>query len=258
MGQFFETIPEVAIPWILDQKMFWVSTAPLSASGHINVSPKGGDYFGILDNKTFWYMDLTGSGNETISHLYEPGNGRITIMFCAFAGPPRIVRLFGHGTVLESGTAAFDQFVKKQDVKTIPGSRSIINVDVHQAAGSCGFSVPFYEFKDFRTTLNDHFKKRVEKFEAGKSEESMERYWAYKNAWSIDGLPGLQVALKTAKEEHVAPIQKMVGPLAPKAYLNDRRFPVKHLVLAAISTAFLTVCLFFIGLAAVDRAPLKV
>ncbi|KAK4130494.1 hypothetical protein BT67DRAFT_458628 [Trichocladium antarcticum] len=68
MGQFFETIPEYLMKWILEQKMFWVATSPLSGSGHVNVSPKGGLYFGLLDDTTFWYMDLTGSGNETISH----------------------------------------------------------------------------------------------------------------------------------------------------------------------------------------------
>lgn len=97
MGAFYETIPESLMSWILKQKMFWVATAPLSGSGHINVSPKGGEYFGVIDERTFWYMELTGSGSETLAHLYERGNGRITIMFNAFDGPPRIVRLWGKG-----------------------------------------------------------------------------------------------------------------------------------------------------------------
>lgn len=97
MGAFYETIPESLIKWILEQKMFWVATAPLSGSGHVNVSPKGGEYFGLIGNRTFWYMELTGSGSETLAHLYEPGNGRITVMFNAFDGPPRIVRVFGKG-----------------------------------------------------------------------------------------------------------------------------------------------------------------
>jgi hypothetical protein len=97
MGVFYETIPSSLIPWISKQAVFWVATAPLSASGHVNVSPKGGAYFGVIDEKTFWYMDLTGSGIETLSHLHEPSNGRITILFNAFEGPPRIVRLWGHG-----------------------------------------------------------------------------------------------------------------------------------------------------------------
>ncbi|KAK4158218.1 hypothetical protein C8A00DRAFT_28722 [Chaetomidium leptoderma] len=240
MGQFFETIPEYLMKWILEQKMFWVATSPLSASGHVNVSPKGGLYFGLLDDKTFWYMDLSGSGTETISHLYEPGNGRVTVMFNAFEGPPRIVRLFGRGTVLERGTETFDEFVKKHDVRVIPSSRSIIIVKAHQVASSCGYSVPYYEFKTFRTTLNEHFAKREERFTQGKLEEKRERYWALKNAYSVDGLPGMQIGYKTGKEEHIAPIRKMVGPLARRRYHNDRRFNVWHLILMAVLSAVCT------------------
>ena len=97
MGEFHETIPRSLIEWVAKQKVFWVATAPLLAAGHVNLSPKGGQYFGVLDERTFWYMDLTGSGNETISHLLEPGNGRITVLFNAFEGPPKIVRLWGKG-----------------------------------------------------------------------------------------------------------------------------------------------------------------
>lgn len=97
MGVFYETIPASLQKWILEQKLLYVATAPLANTGHINVSPKGGPYFGIVDERTFWYHDLTGSGNETISHLHEPGNGRICIMFNAFEGPPKIVRLWGKG-----------------------------------------------------------------------------------------------------------------------------------------------------------------
>jgi hypothetical protein len=175
MGAFYETIPTSLLKWILEQKVFWVATAPLSGSGHVNVSPKGGQYFGLVDNKTFWYMDLTGSGNETISHLLEPGNGRITIMFNAFDGLPKIIRLWGKGRVLENGTKEFNEMVDLQKIQTIPGTRSIIVVDVHQVGSSCGFSVPFYEFKEFRPTLNDLFRNKDKKFKEGKTEESMDR-----------------------------------------------------------------------------------
>lgn len=100
MGAYFEQIPESLIKWILEQKCIWVATAPLSGDGHVNVSPKGcqtDSYFGVPDRKTFWYQDLSGSGNETIAHLHEPGNGRITIQLNAFDGPPKIVRLWGKG-----------------------------------------------------------------------------------------------------------------------------------------------------------------
>lgn len=175
MGAFYETIPKSLIEWILAQKMFWVASAPLAGSGHVNISPKGGEYFGILDERTFWYMDLTGSGSETIAHLYEQGNGRITVMFNAFDGQPRILRLFGKGKVLESGTGPFDDFVKKHDVKTIPGTRAIMLVDVHQVGSSCGFSVPFYDFKEHRPVLNEFFARKEAKYRDGNEKESLPR-----------------------------------------------------------------------------------
>ncbi|EMF15636.1 uncharacterized protein SEPMUDRAFT_147462 [Sphaerulina musiva SO2202] len=215
MGAFYELIPENIYSWILQQKMFFVATAPLSKTGHVNVSPKGGQYYGLVDDKTFWYMDLSGSGVETISHLRE--NARITVMFQAFEGSPRIVRLWGTGRILERESPEFNAFVALHSVKTIPATRSIIIVDVHQVGSSCGYSVPTYEFKGFRQTLNQVFEKRKEKFDSGKKEESMDRYWAYKSAWSMDGLPGMQRGLDTGVREAVEPIVKMVGPFAPAA-----------------------------------------
>ncbi|KAI1641527.1 hypothetical protein F4809DRAFT_587106 [Biscogniauxia mediterranea] len=236
MGVYYETIPESMIKWAIAQKIFWVSTAPLSGNGHVNVSPKGGPYFGIPDNKTFWYIDLTGSGNETISHLLEPGNGRITVMFSAFDGPPRILRFWGKGRVLESGTPAFDAMVAREKIRRAFGMRSVIVVDVHQVGSSCGFSVPLYDFREFRTTLNDHFARKEERFLRGDEKESMDRYWAHKNAWSMDGLPGMPRGLVAAKKHSVAPIKKMVGPLAPRNGTAART----ELHISYIVIAFLT------------------
>lgn len=248
MGAFYETIPQPLFQWILQQKMFWVTTAPLSASGHVNISPKGGAYFGVLDERTFWYMDLTGSGSETIAHLYEPGNGRITVMFNAFEGPPRILRLFGHGRVLEGDTREFDDFTKKHDVKIIPGSRAIVLVDVHQVGTSCGFSVPFYEFKEFRTTLNEYYARKDAKFRQGNENESIPRYWAQKNSWSMDGLPALNVAQKVQKEQRIEPVKKMVGPLAPRQYQHASRYGSEHLLLVAFVTAIITAFVMAYGM----------
>lgn len=175
MGTFYETIPRSLFKWILAQKMFWVATAPLAGTGHVNISPKGGEHFGVLDERTFWYLDLTGSGSETIAHLYERGNGRITVMFNAFEGGPRILRLFGKGRVLERDTAAFEAFVAQNEVTLLPGARAIVVVDVHQVGTSCGFSVPFYEFKEHRNTLNEFFEKKDVKFRNGNEKESMPR-----------------------------------------------------------------------------------
>ncbi|KAI0125136.1 hypothetical protein BJ170DRAFT_584599 [Xylariales sp. AK1849] len=248
MGAYFETIPASLVEWILKQKVFWVSTAPLSSTGHVNVSPKGGAYFGLIDRSTFWYMDQTGSGNETISHLYERGNGRITILFNAFDGPPRIVRLFGHGRVLENETPEFEEFLKTHNVEMIPGARSIIVVEIHQVGSSCGFSVPYYDFKDFRPILNDFFQKKEAKFAAGNEKESMPRYWALKNAWSVDGLPGMKIGLKTGHEERIVPLKKMVGPFASSPYQRPvDGFTLSQLLLAAVLSALVSCYLVLNG-----------
>jgi hypothetical protein len=175
MGAFYETIPKSLIPWILAQKVLWIASAPLSAAGHVNVSPKGGPYFGVIDESTFWYIDLTGSGVETFSHLQEPGNGRITVLFNAFEGAPRIVRLWGKGEVLEYGTPKFEDFVERNEVNTIDGTRAIVVVHIHQVGSSCGFSMPFYDFKDFRPTLNEFFEKRVASEREGNKKDGIER-----------------------------------------------------------------------------------
>lgn len=119
-------------------------------------------------------MDLTGSGVETTAHLHEPNNGRICVMFIAFDGPPRIIRIWGKGRALEKGTKEYEVFVKKEGVKEKPGSRSVIVVDVEQCASSCGFSVPEYEFKGYRKTLDEFFEKKERAFLSGKESESMD------------------------------------------------------------------------------------
>ncbi|KAF2192866.1 pyridoxamine phosphate oxidase family protein [Zopfia rhizophila CBS 207.26] len=236
MGVFYETIPKSLVPWILEQKMLWVGSAPLSGDGHINISPKGGQYFGIIDERTFWFMDLTGSGVETTAHLRELGNGRIVVMFMAFEGPARILRIWGKGSVLENGSKDYDDFVRDRSVKTLPGSRSIILVDVHQVATSCGFSVPFYDFKAFRPTLNEFFEKKEKAYLNGKADESMDKYWAYKSQLSIDGLPGMKRGYEYAQKHKIAPLKKMVGPYAPKApRTSDAMSPIYLVFVALLS-----------------------
>ncbi|RAR05487.1 signal transduction histidine kinase [Stemphylium lycopersici] len=215
MGVFYETIPDSLVPWIKAQQMLWVGTAPLSGEGHINISPKGGQKFGIIDERTFWYMDLTGSGVETHAHLHEEGNGRICVMFMAFTGPPKIVRIWGDGRAIENGTPEFSAFVTQHKVETTFSSRSIILVNVHQCGTSCGFSVPYYDFVGHRDILDKHFLAKEKKFNEGKEEESMDRYWAFKSQLSIDGLPGMKRGYEFAKQNGVQPLKKMVGPYAP-------------------------------------------
>lgn len=237
MGVFYETIPDSLKPWILEQQMFCVGSAPLSGSGHINISPKGNASFGILSPTRFWYMDLTGSGVETHAHLHEPGNGRIVIMFMAFTGPPRIVRLWGKGKPLENGTPDFAAFVEDHKVPLKPGSRSIIIVDIDQCASSCGFSVPYYDFKGHRPILDDHFAKKQDKFEKGNEKESMDYYWAWKSQLSIDGLPAMKRGYEYAQKNKVQPLKKMVGKAGERVQRGMARrwtFELWHVVLIFI------------------------
>ncbi|KAI1324920.1 pyridoxamine phosphate oxidase family protein [Xylariaceae sp. FL0255] len=219
MGVYYEEIPESLIPWILAQKLFWVSTAPLSGGGHVNVSPKGGDssdFFRVPDRRTFLYTDMTGSGAETISHIHEPGNGRITILFNAFEGAPKIIRLWGKGRVLEFGTEAFQSTMERENLTCPTGIRSIIVVDIHQVGSSCGFQVPFFNFVDHRYVLRDYFRTKQAKFDRGNEKESMDRYWALNSAFSLDGLPAMRRGIETGRELAIRPTDKFVGPLAPK------------------------------------------
>ncbi|KDQ51343.1 hypothetical protein JAAARDRAFT_41191 [Jaapia argillacea MUCL 33604] len=205
MGKFFTSIPPDVLPWIAQQQCFWVSTAPLSPSGHVNLSPKGiRDCFHVIDENTVWYEDLTGSGNETISHLKE--NGRITIMFSAFEGPPRILRLFGRGTVHEFGTEEYNTLIPPQKRK--PGSRAAIVINVYKVGTSCGYAVPYYQFLSHRSTLHTFFAHKESLDRASslldasqnepdssalKSTNGLKAYWQEKNSTSLDGLPGIEL-----------------------------------------------------------------
>jgi len=176
MGKFFNSLQPHHEEFIQHQKMFFTGTAPLSENGHINVSPKGGDCFRVLSPTRVAYMDLVGSGNETSAHLLE--NGRITFMFCAFDGPPNILRLYGTGySVLPGDT----EWAEISGLFTLQlGTRQIIVADIYQVQTSYGFSVPLYNY----TGERDH----AEKWAAKKGAEGLEAYKQEKNRVSIDGL----------------------------------------------------------------------
>jgi hypothetical protein len=180
VGRVYDEIDDRLGRWITAQPVFFVATAPLDQSGHINLSPKGGpDQFTVLGPRQVAYLDLTGSGIETVAHLRE--NGRITLMFCAFDGPPRIVRLQGTGEAVLAGTDGFDALSVRFPPKL--GARAVIRVDVERIADSCGYSVPLMDFVGHRDNL-DHWAER-------KGDEGIREYWAERNALSIDGLKGL-------------------------------------------------------------------
>jgi hypothetical protein len=180
MGKVYDRIDDKLAGFIGRQHMVFVGTSPDAPDGHLNVSPKGLDTFRILGPNSVAYLDLTGSGIETVAHLRE--NGRITIMFCAFEGRPLVVRLYGRGQVIEPGDPDWDGLIA--GFPNYPGVRSVIVVDVERVADSCGYAVPIYEFRGERSQLIAYAEK--------KGPEGMEQYKARKNKTSIDGIDGLR------------------------------------------------------------------
>lgn len=182
MGRTYDVIDDRLAGWLHAQPVFFVATAPLSGDGLVNCSPKGNqDEFAVLDGHTAAYVDQTGSGVETIAHLRE--NGRVVIMFCAFSGPPRIVRLHGTARPVFPSDDEFCSLARSFPAAAGVGVRSIIVIDVTRIADSCGYGVPLMPFVAHRSTLNE--------WAARKGPEGIERYWSEKNAVSIDDLEGL-------------------------------------------------------------------
>ncbi len=179
MARVYDELDERLSTFLRRQHVFFVATAPLAADGLVNLSPKGLDTFDILGSRRVAYLDLTGSGVETVAHLRE--NGRIVVMFCAFEGPPRIVRLHGRGTAVVPGDEGFDDLVARFPSR--PGIRSVIDVEVTRIADSCGYAVPLMSFEAERTRLDEWAENR--------GTDGLEVYRAEKNAESLDGLPGL-------------------------------------------------------------------
>ena len=179
MGKVHDGITEALRHWIEEQHVFFVATAPLSSDGFVNCSPKGLDSLRVLGPNEVAYADLTGSGAETIAHLRE--NGRIVLMFCAFAGPPKIVRLHGRGRVVAAGSPDFDHF--RAAFPEYLGTRAIIDVTVTRVSDSCGYAVPLYDFRAERNTLT--------RWSEAKGAEGLHEYRKRRNALSIDGLPAV-------------------------------------------------------------------
>jgi hypothetical protein len=179
MGKVFDAIDGKLAAWIGRQRMFFVATAPSGDAGHVNVSPKGPiESLRILDPHTVAYLDVIGSGAETIAHLRE--NGRIVVMLCSFEGPPRILRLHGHGEVLAPDAVDFD-------ATPPPGTeRAVIRVAVERIADSCGYGVPVMEYVGPRPQYEAWA-------EAKQRKGGLDEYVAQHNARSIDGLPAVDL-----------------------------------------------------------------
>lgn len=203
MVAFFDTITDDLRDWALKQSIFFVASAPL-AGKHINLSPKGvpSASFSIFGPNQAAYVDATGSGNETISHVYE--NGRVTIMFCSFDASPRILRFFCRGKVIEWDQPEFESTWRKMGIsKPVEGARAIILLDVFKAQTSCGFGVP----KHAKVKLGEE----QEKWAAGFEDRETMGHWAskrikantlheYQKEWNYDSLDGL-TGLKAARRD---------------------------------------------------------
>jgi hypothetical protein len=183
MGKFHDSIKPAHRDFIMNQHLFFVSTAPLKADGRINLSPKGLDCFRVLSDHQVGYMDLISSGNETSAHTLE--NGRITFMFCSFEGAPNILRLYGKGRAVLPGSAEWDRLTPHFTI--YPSTRQIIVADIDLVQTSCGFGVPLYEYVGERDL---HFT-----WASKKGPDGLQEYVQEKNLVSLDGLPtdlGLQ------------------------------------------------------------------
>ncbi len=167
--------------------MFFVATAPLDGAGHVNLSPKGLDCFRVLSPSHVAYLDLTGSGNETAAHLLA--DGRLTIMFCAFEGPPLILRLYGRGESLMRGTPGYAALLPR--FEEVPGARQIVRLAVDLVQASCGMAVPLFDYREDRRDLVRHWERQ--------GPERLREYWGARNAASLDGLPtGFEPAVMAA------------------------------------------------------------
>jgi hypothetical protein len=188
VGKVFETINKSLRVWIKKQSLFFVGTAPRAADGHINLSPKGPmGSFRVVDDHTVAYLDVIGSGAETIAHLRE--NGRIVIMMCAFEGPPRILRLHGKGEVVLSSDPRFEDLIarcKLEDAGRVEARRAVVIVRVQRISDSCGYGVPLMKPNGRRTQMTAWCDKKLRD-----GPDALVAYQERKNATSLDGLPAI-------------------------------------------------------------------
>lgn len=188
MGTIYPEIDAKLRTWIGQQPMFFVGTAPCGEGGHVNISPKGDmRTFRVLDERTLAYVDLFGSGIETVAHLKE--NGRIVVMMCAFTGRPRVVRFHGRGRVVEKHDPEFAVLIGEfpVDDRIRDAMRAMIVIDVRRISDSCGFTVPLMELRGDRETLYQTATAWI----ARDGEQAIEDYCDLNNDESIDGLTGL-------------------------------------------------------------------
>ncbi|ORX93538.1 hypothetical protein K493DRAFT_284611 [Basidiobolus meristosporus CBS 931.73] len=243
MGQFFQSISSNTRKFVTQQQVFWVASAPLSSDGHVNVSPKGTklvvkegdesyselDAFWVINENQVGYFDFYGSGVETLSHLREAGNGRITIQFNAFEGSPRIIRLFGHGKAYDVDTPEFVEHLPmelKDSIAKLDLVRSIIIVDVNLVGSSCGYGVPFMSFDKHRINFTSHIEKKKKK-----AVDSLINDYRISCGNSIDSLPPYPTSLAAR-----APLSQSL-PLNQNLYVVAAAFALGMIVSQLFSLA---------------------
>ena len=175
MAKFYDSLDQKLTEFIGEQKIYFTGTA--AKDGRVNVSPKGMDSFRVLNDKQVAWLNLTGSGNETAAHLKEVN--RITVMFCAFAGKPLILRLYGTAQTIHRQDTDWDKYYSL--FPTDEGARNIFVMDIDSVQTSCGFGVPLMDYQEDRTILPD--------WTAKIGADGVKEYWEKKNVTSIDGLP---------------------------------------------------------------------
>jgi len=180
VAEFFDRLDDKHIAMIGRQPVFFVATAAEDA--RINLSPKGYDAFRVISPTRVAYLDLGGSGNETHAHL--AADGRITVMFCNFDRPALILRIYGRGRPVLPQDADWDELAGQFDL--MPGTRQIFDIAVDSVQTSCGWGVPFYEFKGERDQL-----KRTWDHAYEKHGDAVDEKFYVSNAESIDGLEGM-------------------------------------------------------------------
>jgi hypothetical protein len=190
MGKVHDFIDDRIRGFIEAQQMFFVGTAPSEPAGYLNLSPKGLDTLRILGPRTLIYLDYVGSGSETIAHLRQ--NGRIVVMWCAFAGPPNIVRIHGRGDVIEPADPEFAEF-RPLFPAELPGVRSLIRIAVERVGDTCGFGVPLFEYAGQRSQLT--------RWAEQKGADGLKQYQRDKNRVSVDGLPSLRWVDVAARDD---------------------------------------------------------
>jgi hypothetical protein len=186
VGKVFDGIDDHLRRWITRQRLFFVGTAPLADDGHVNVSPKGPiESLAVLDGRTVAYLDVVGSGAETIAHLRE--NGRLVIMLCAFEGPPRIVRLHGRGRIVMADDPSFGELAERCGFEAPGARRSIVVSELTRISDSCGYGVPLMSYDGQRPHMEAWAQKKLR---VG-GDQALADYQREKNAESIDGLPAV-------------------------------------------------------------------